>query len=453
MNTNHDALRELPLTELSSRLRTSPSLLAAYVSETLDRVEAMEPTINALIPETERRERLAAEIDALLHRAASTDSLPLFGVLVGVKDIFKIDQLPMQAGSRLPSTAFTEQPSVVVEQLHRSGALILGRTVSTEFAYFEPGPTRNPLNTAHTPGGSSSGSAAAVAAEYCRVALGTQTIGSIGRPAAFCGIVGFKPSYDALSREGVFPFSQSADHVGLLTASVADAQTVFGALANSAAQKIEITEVSNKNAATVTGSAARSTFLIPHEDYLSTASHKARKDFDLVVDKIVHGGARIVTNDALAEIAAITIDHKRMIAHEFARNHRDLIARYGDLYSEKSRQLVASGQDIGEDEYRAAVEGRTVLRDHLDAELANIGAQAWLSPASVTTAPAGIASTGDPAMNLPWTYAGLPTVVIPSGTTPDGLPYGLQIAGAFAADRSVLGVAEALAPIVSTAAQ
>ncbi len=139
---------------------------------------------------------------------------PLFGIPIGIKDIFHVNGFSTHAGSRLPPKQLMGEEAKCVSDLKKAGALILGKTVTTEFAYFEPGPTMNPHNPNHTPGGSSSGSAAAVAAGLCPLALGSQTIGSIIRPASFCGVVGYKPSYDRISRDGVIPVSPSLDHIG-----------------------------------------------------------------------------------------------------------------------------------------------------------------------------------------------------------------------------------------------
>jgi len=197
----------------------------------LDRLEARfaerELALQAFVPEEGRFARLHREADALLAAHPRRDRRPsLFGVPVGIKDVFHVEGLPTRAGSRLPLEALRGAEAEVVSTLRKKGALILGKTVSTEFAYFAPGPTRNPHNPEHTPGGSSSGSAAAVAAGLCPLALGTQTLGSIVRPASFCGVVGYKPSYGRIPTDGVIPLAPSYDHVGYFTADVESAAVV-----------------------------------------------------------------------------------------------------------------------------------------------------------------------------------------------------------------------------------
>jgi Asp-tRNA(Asn)/Glu-tRNA(Gln) amidotransferase A subunit family amidase len=203
--------------------------------EALDQLEQRfalrEPAVRAFLLENDRFARLHREAEEAF--AAHPDPLsrgPLFGVPLGVKDVFHVDGLPTRAGSRLPPEELAGPQAEVVTRLRAEGALIAGKTFTTEFSYYAAGPTRNPHNPQHTPGGSSSGSAAAVAAGLCPAALGTQTIGSIIRPAAFCGVIGFKPSFGRVSAEGLIPLAPSLDHVGFLTFDVAGAATLASIL-------------------------------------------------------------------------------------------------------------------------------------------------------------------------------------------------------------------------------
>src|SRR5215213_7607826 len=208
-------------------LRSGQLLLPDFLAQVEARFTQQEPSILAFLPEEERFTRLYDEAEALVLSYPDLIKRPLlFGALVGVKDIFHVDGFTTQAGSRLPADALEGKEAQSVSRLMNAGALIFGKTVTTEFAYFSPGPTRNPHHLEHTPGGSSSGSAAAVAAGFCHLALGTQTIGSIIRPASFCGVVGLKPTYERISREGVIPLSPSLDHVGFFAS---DAETAINA--------------------------------------------------------------------------------------------------------------------------------------------------------------------------------------------------------------------------------
>ena len=204
------------LAEIANNLRTDKIDAEEYVKEICKLIDEKEKSVKALIPEKNREERLLNEVKRLKKQFPDPENRPAFyGVPVGIKDIIKVDGFKTQGGSVLPAELFEGKQASLVTKLQNAGAIILGKTVTTEFAYFEPGPTRNPHNLNHTPGGSSSGSAAAVACGYTPFALGTQTIGSITRPAAYCGIIGFKPSFDRISKDGVIPFSGSADHIGM----------------------------------------------------------------------------------------------------------------------------------------------------------------------------------------------------------------------------------------------
>lgn len=426
---------DLPLAELLPKLREDRVTLEEYFDDVLTRVEEREPVLQALLPEENRRERLFSAAESLRARFPAGQRPPLYGALFGVKDIFKVDGFPMRAGSRLPEKAFEGPQAKIVSQLVDLGAVPLGRTVTTEFAYFSPGPTTNPRNPEHTPGGSSSGSAAAVGGGYCRFALGTQTIGSIIRPASFCGIAGVKPSFGTLSTEGVFPFSASADHVGFLLGNLSDGALLLGTLIDGAPWE----ETVGQDAS----------FALPDEGYLSQVEPEALKRFEETLRTLERAGATIQRSRALSDIKEVAVAHREMIAREFYESHRRLFGEYENLYSEASTNLYREGQGITETEAAAAAAGRMQLRRLLDGELERLGAGAWLSPSAFGTAPKGLLSTGSPAMNLPWTYAGLPSVNVPSGSDAKGLPYGLQVVGRFGADRETVRIAAYLEALLS----
>src|SRR5438067_10762135 len=212
-----------PLAATANALRSSQLDLLTYIDEICKRIDAAEPLIHALLPEQNRRQRLLAEAATLQKRFPDpTSRPPLYGILLGVKDMFRVDGFPTQAGSQLPAELFAGPEAACVTLLRNAGALILGKTISAEFAWIEPGPTRNPHNLDHSPGGSSSGSAAAVAAGYCPLALGTQTVGSTIRPAAFCGVAGYVASWGRVPLDGILPFSPSLDQLGLFTPTAGD---------------------------------------------------------------------------------------------------------------------------------------------------------------------------------------------------------------------------------------
>src|SRR5579863_5430615 len=222
-----------PLAETAAMLRSGQLDLLAYIDEICNWIDVAEPELHALLPEKDRRQRLMREAKVLQERFPKPSQRPpLYGIPVGVKDVFRVDGFPTRAGSQLPAELFAGAEASCVRTLRNAGTIMLGKTISTEFAWIEPGPTRNPHHPGHTPGGSSSGSAAAVAAGYCPLALGTQTIGSTIRPAAFCGIVGFKPSYGRIPTDGLILFSESVDTIGLFTQDVAGMVVAASLLCN-----------------------------------------------------------------------------------------------------------------------------------------------------------------------------------------------------------------------------
>lgn len=306
--------------------------------------------------------------------------------------------------------------------------------MSTEFAYFAPGPTRNPHDPEHTPGGSSSGSAAAVAAGYCPLALGTQTIGSLVRPAAYCGVVGFKPTYDRVPRAGVIPLAPSVDHVGWLAADVAMAARAAAVL------------VADWRPA---GPASRPRLGIPEGPFLEHAWPEGLAHFRRTAGRLAAAGFDVVPVPALADLAAVAERHRRLVAAEAARVHARWFARFRPLYHPKTAELIERGRTVGDGELERDRGGREALRRELEEAMDMAEIDLWISPPAQGAAPPGLASTGDPVMNLPWTHAGMPVLALPAGAQAAGLPMGLQVTGRWGADEALLAwgarMAEALA--------
>ena len=421
----NDALvQPAPLAALAAELRSGeeslPGMLARLFKE---RFETIEPQIQSFVPEANLFERLLQEAEALESRYPDPESRPLlYGVPVGVKDIFHVDGFVTRAGTKLPPELFAGTEAGVVNKLRDAGALIAGKTVTTEFAYYEPGPTRNPHHLAHTPGGSSSGSAAAVAAGLVPLANGTQTVGSVIRPAAFCGIVGYKPSFDRIDTTGLVIFSQSADHVGLFTQDVAGMWLAASVLVNDWRNDITADD--------------RPVLAVPDGPYLQQA--EALAAFEAQVERLEAAGFSVRRIATLDDIEAIGDLHDDMIAAELAHGHAEWFAEFEHLYRPRTAGMIRRGQSVDADRLQSARAHRLQLRERLQAQLRQAGADVWISPAAPGTAPEGIQSTGNPALNMPWTHAGLPAVTVPAGRDDDNLPLGLQISGAFNDDEHLL---------------
>ncbi len=405
----------------------------------LDRLESLfaerEPSVQAFLPEAGRFERLRREADGLLARYPDPETRPpLFGVPFGVKDIFHVDGFPTGGGSRLPPEALQGPEAPSVTALRGAGGLVLGKTISTEFAYFAPGPTRNPHHPEHTPGGSSSGSAAAVGAGLCPLALGTQTIGSILRPAAFCGVVGFKPSYERIPRDGVIPLAPSFDHVGFFTPDVEGAQRTAAVLCSNWRVGLP---------------SRRPRLGVPEGLYLERAAGEGLVHFRQVCRRLAEARYEIETVEVLSDFDEVVERHYRVFAAEAARVHRDWFARFGDLYDRRTAELIQRGQGVTHDQLSQDLASREALRTALTSEMDKHGIDLWLSPPALGAAPRGLDSTGDPVMNVPWTHAGMPAVCLPAGLNVAGLPLGLQIAGRFLEDEELLAWAEEIARVVA----
>jgi Asp-tRNA(Asn)/Glu-tRNA(Gln) amidotransferase A subunit family amidase len=400
----------------------------------LDALEARfaerEPGLQAFVPETGRFARLRREHAELERRWPDPQSRPpLFGVLVGVKDIFHVDGLPTRAGSRLPPSVLRGPEAPSVTALKAAGALILGKTVTAEFACFAPGPTRNPRNPEHTPGGSSSGSAAAVAAGLCAVALGTQTIGSILRPAAFCGVVGFKPSRTQVARTGMIPVAPSLDEVGFFTRGVAPARLIASLLCDRWRPYPP---------------ERRPRLAVPVGPYLAHVSREGMAHFRSVCDRLADAGYEILPVHAMEDFEEVVARHFRIVAAEVARVHRRWFARYGDRYQPATAELILTGQQITDEQLARDLAACGLLGDELTRLMDRHRFDLWISPSAVGPAPKGLDSIGDPVMNLPWTQACMPAVSLPTGRNEEGLPMGLQVAAVMGDDEDLLHWAEDL---------
>ncbi len=412
------------LPELARQLRSGELPLIRYIEQLQAYFESREPSVLAYMPEPNRFERLRRDAESLLKKFPSPASRPpLFGIPIGVKDIFHVDGFPTSGGSKLPPEVLKGQQAESVTLLKNTGALIFGKAVSTEFAYFGPGPTRNPHNPNHTPGGSSSGSAAAVGANLNPLTLGTQTIGSIIRPASFCGVVGFKPTYDRISRAGVIPLSPSLDHIGFFTVDAASANLVAGVLLKTS-EVFKTSEV-----LPILG--------IPEGAYLSKAEQATLEHFRATCKKLSEAGYTIKSVEAMPDFEDIYERHYMIVAAEAAHVHTKWFAEYGSLYHSKTVELIQRGRLITPNQLHESLAGREKLCKELTLLMDQNRVDLWIAPSAIGSAPAGLDSTGNPVMNLPWTHAGMPSLGIPSGSL-NGLPLGLQLVARLNQDEVLL---------------
>ncbi|MDI6803639.1 MAG: amidase [Bacteroidota bacterium] len=429
------------LKRITGKIRNGELSLKSYIAQIRKRFELVEPHIKAFLDEPNRFERLHREAKQLEAQYDKKNKLPLlYGIPVGIKDLFNVDGFETKAGSNLPSDIFKAPEGQAVKAIKSAGALILGKTVTTEFAYFTPGPTCNPHNLNHTPGGSSSGSAAAVASGLTPFALGTQTIGSIIRPAAFCGIVGFKPSQNRIATNGIVPFSPNIDQIGFFTSDVESAELAASVLCEKWSALQETNEVnpafSKKRSA--------GTLCVPEGVYLQKSQPEALAHFEKAVERLKNIGFEIIRIDMMKNFEAIVHNHNTLIAAEAAIVHKNWFEKYSHLYNPKTIELILKGRSVNENEIGDCKNSRTLFRSELIEMMVRHQLTAFITPSTVGHAPHGLDSTGDPIMNLPWTFSGLPAINLPVGKFANGLPFGLQVVGNYWKDEELLKIASVI---------
>jgi len=392
----------------------------------------------------------AARLNEELHAFAflpdaapsAVTSGPLAGIAVGVKDIIDTADMPTGYGSRIDPAYLPDKDAWIVRRIRELGGTVLGKTVTTEFAWRSPGATVNPHNHAHTPGGSSSGSAAAVAAGIVPLALGTQTIGSVIRPAAYCGIVGFKSSYGAIPRTGVHPLSWSLDHLGLFTRSVSEAARAFQLFtardASDPHGDLPLDPDGDPSKEPVTAGRPRIAVIDPPAwDRVDTHQRAVR---DKATAALEAAGATVepVALDPVYERSLTDI--LTLLRVEGRHIYRERVARFPDRTSDHLKALVADGADISVEAYVAALEDQKHLRRAMAEHFA--GFDAVLTVPATGEAPKGLGDTGDPALCAPWTFIGAPAIALPVAVGPNGLPLGIQLTAPWGQDKRLLRVAQ-----------
>ncbi|HEY7153695.1 MAG TPA: amidase, partial [Gemmataceae bacterium] len=352
---------------------------------------------------------------------------PLHGIPIGIKDIFDVFDWPTAAGSRLWKNSIARRDAVVVRRLRQAGTVFLGKTVTTQYASFDPPPTRNPWDLTRTPGGSSSGSAAALACGMCLGALGSQTGGSIARPASYCGVAGFKPSFGHVSAQGVLPLAPSLDHPGPLARCVRDLEILLLAMADGGWP--------TGDGGTVT---RRPVFGRLRGLFEQKADPVVTKMMDEVADKLRQRGAVVEDVSLPASFAEVLPRHRTVMAVEAAAFHQERLRRHPDDYDPRIRGLIEEGLKCPAPEYARCKRHQQQLRREMECCFDSV--EVLLTPATTGPAP-DASSTGDPSFNSPWSYTGFPTISFPTCRSPDGLPLAIQLAGRPWGERELFHVA------------
>jgi Asp-tRNA(Asn)/Glu-tRNA(Gln) amidotransferase A subunit family amidase len=413
-------LNELSASEAAKAIATKEITSEALVTACLDRIKEREPDVEAWA---------YIDPDAALAEARARDKVaplgPLHGVPIGFKDIIDTHDMPTAYGSDIYPGFRPNGDASCVAVARAAGAVVLGKTVTTEFAFVNPGKTRNPHNPAHTPGGSSSGSAAGVADFMVPLALGTQTGGSVIRPASFCGVVGYKPTYGQLNYAGTKVLAASLDTLGVMARQVADLALLRAGLLGAPA-----------TVATLESPPRLGLCRTPWWDHADPATHTAVQG---AADTATGAGANVRDVTLPPSFAALAdanqtimfYEGRRSLAHEF--NH------HADRLSPRLIEKIPADLDISFDDYRAAILCAQQCRQELNGVLD--GLDALIVPSAVGEAPLGLESTGDATFNRPWTTIGAPCVTLPGNRGANGLPVGVQVIGLPHGDEALLSAA------------
>ena len=412
-----------------ARMRAGTLSPAALTEACLARIAEREPTTRAFVHLDAAGAMCAAEA---LARTPSGGAL--HGIPIGVKDVLDVAGMPTEQGSPIWAGWRPRADAAAVAWARRAGAVVVGKTVTTEFATRHPGPTTNPHNPRHTPGGSSSGSAAAVADVMVPFAFGTQTAGSVIRPAAFCGVVGYKPSFGTINRFGMRVMADSLDTIGAMARSVADAALFVAA-------------VSGRDLGDPDTRPDRAPRIgLCRSPAWPQAQPETQALFTRVTEALRRAGAHLTDRELSPATAAIGPAQSVVMNAESARAMGWELADAPAQISETLRERLDWGLARSEAELTAAYSAFANAQRAFPAVME--GLDVLVTPSAPGQAPAGLASTGDPAFNLIWTALHVPCVTVPAGTGPDSLPLGIQIIGRRGDDRAVLAWAQWVAAAV-----
>ena len=427
-------MTELPTIAKAAQLMAAGELRPSELVEScLARIEQLEGQLHAwVLVDAEGARREAERLEMLLVLGEPIG--PLHGIPVGIKDLIDVAGWPTKCGSVLREGHVAARDAAVITSLRKAGAIILGKTVTTEWASFDPSPTCNPWNPERTPGGSSSGSAAAVAAEMCLAALGTQTGGSIIRPAAFCGVAGLKPGFGEVAMDGIAPFTLHLDHVGPIARRVSDLYLVWQALIAGTHGSLEShysKRWADTDLETWVGAYGMNKTLFVLEGPLIDRMQPAMRE--------VYAGALARLKSSVHtrplplpdSFKSVHTWHRRIMAAEATAYHRELFPSQRAKYGREISKLLDEGLALPAIDLAEAL----IRREELREELARLLHQhedllgCLVMPATLGPAP-GMETTGDPAFNSPWSYVGWPSLTIPCGLAADGMPCGLQFIAA-----------------------
>jgi Asp-tRNA(Asn)/Glu-tRNA(Gln) amidotransferase A subunit family amidase len=415
----------LTITEAAGFIQRGELTPSELLEQCFSRIDRYEERVRAWVyldrdRARQEAERLTTELKSGQNRG------PLHGIPIGVKDIIDVFDMPTGCGSKLWANSYARRDATVVERLRQAGAVIMGKTVTTAFASFDPPVTRNPWNLERTPGGSSSGSAAAVACGMCLGALATQTGGSITRPASYCGVYSIKPTYGRVSVDGVMPLAPSMDHVGAMANCVRDLAILLQAIAR--ADGDDVPRSDHYLVAVDGGWQQFRRELVTLPDFPARADQEMDSAFAALGEKVIRERWRWYALPLPPSFADVPRFHHTVMAVEAAAFHADRVKRYPDDYPPKVAGLISTGTSRPGHEYSRILAHMKAFRVEIDGGIVEETWKTLITPATAGAAPT-IETTGDPAFNAPWSYSGLPTISLPFTWTEAGLPLAVQLIG------------------------
>lgn len=428
----------MTITDAAGFIRRGELTPVELLEQCLGRVDRYEDRVRAWVHldrdgAFEQAEQLTAELKAGQNRG------PLHGIPIGVKDIIDVFDMPTGCGSKLWANSYARRDATCVQRLRQAGAVIMGKTVTTAFASFDPPVTRNPWNLERTPGGSSSGSAAAVACGMCLGALASQTGGSITRPASYCGVYSIKPTYGRVSVDGVLPLAPSLDHVGAMANSVRDLAILLQPIARIDANEVPkpyhyLAEIDGR---------ARFKQLTALPNFLpGRAEPEMAAAFDRFRQETSGAGWAWNALPIPPSFGDAPRFHYAVMAVEAAAFHADRMRRRPDDYPPKICSLIEHGLGWSAPEYVRVTAHLAAFREEMESRFVDSW-DTFVTPATAGPAPSA-ATTGDPAFNSPWSYSGLPTVSLPFAWSADQLPLAVQLVGQRWCEDDLLAVSAML---------
>ena len=431
--------RDMTIETAISQMKKHQLTCRELVESCLDQIELRENLIHAWA-EVYKKEALETADTCDTALLSGKWMGELHGIPIGIKDIIDVKGMWMRAGCDVYPAEVGKEDAAVIQRLKNAGAIILGKTQTTAFANNDPTITRNPWNLSHTPGGSSSGSGAAVADRMCLAALGSQTGGSLIRPASYNGIVGFKPTYSNISLQGVIPVSWNLDHVGPHTRCIADAIRLFKVMREKHPNPPIRMPRALLSKSPPTFSSGKPPCLGFIRGFMENdSSSEVLHHIHSIVENFKDAGAVVVDIELPESFKEVHCAHTIIFEVDLATFHREFYKSSADQYPPKIKSRIENGMKTLGHHYSNALQTRKKFQDDMGTRLSSVDAGLMLS--SLTTAPQGLETTGSSAANVPWSFSGFPAISLPSGLDSQGLPFGIQLVGPAWSDELIAAVA------------